>query len=684
MNWTWVATFVCVLMLHLCTANENGNKLKLDSFRPVLDTVKVLDFEPSVFDFSKDFLYAGKPVLFKLRGKSWLEAIEKVGNVSFLKEQMHGFHGKAYKRAIWTSGWSTETRLEFSKFIDTLETNKLYWDSELPLTHDLTSHIPLPHFINTPPIHKLISASTVLFTNTNATSVFHHDGSENLFFQLKGTKDWLLANYTASEDAYADSYQDLQPGLSPINPEDIDIEKYPLIKNIQFYNVTTEPGDVLYVPEYWWHHVRSYGQPNIGFNIWMEVFNVPNLDHINKVAASAVQHAEFRAKEKMFEFPNQLQSVADVMQKPVKKSDTQHVTTDNLIYLGSDDGYFYAFNALDGTVVWKHKTSQDAGSTGVFNNDESNPIIYLAGEDAFVYAFEASTGEVLWKQQLGDAVTAPLRLDAEKQVLYISSLDMHAYALDVSNNGKIIWKSGLYAGELWAAPYIHEDGVIIAVKTNEETFKDKTPTVIMLDKVNGKEIWTYSTKSSIFATPAISEKDGLAYVASYDAYLHVIDIKTGKLVWKMDVKEPCDASPVFYDDKIIVTTLYGAVQCISIKGKSVVWEKELAENEESTTISTPLLVPGLNMLFSPVGNILYAVNVNNGKILWQFKAKDAFMASPRMDKAGVLYIGNSDNYLYAFNAVSGKLVWSTKTEGPVVASAVIPDKYAADMVGALL
>ena len=32
-------------------------------------------------------------------------------------------------------------------------------------------------------------------------------------------------------------------------------------------------GDILYIPQYWWHHFTSSGSPNIAVNIWFEMFN---------------------------------------------------------------------------------------------------------------------------------------------------------------------------------------------------------------------------------------------------------------------------------------------------------------------------------------------------------------------------------------------------------------------------
>lgn len=32
-------------------------------------------------------------------------------------------------------------------------------------------------------------------------------------------------------------------------------------------------GDMLYIPQYWWHFVRSYNAPNIALNVWFAMFN---------------------------------------------------------------------------------------------------------------------------------------------------------------------------------------------------------------------------------------------------------------------------------------------------------------------------------------------------------------------------------------------------------------------------
>ena len=46
---------------------------------------------------------------------------------------------------------------------------------------------------------------------------------------------------------------------------------YICLKHFTF-QVTLYPGDLVYIPKGWWHHVRSFGCPNIGVAIWFHVF----------------------------------------------------------------------------------------------------------------------------------------------------------------------------------------------------------------------------------------------------------------------------------------------------------------------------------------------------------------------------------------------------------------------------
>ena len=46
-----------------------------------------------------------------------------------------------------------------------------------------------------------------------------------------------------------------------------------MVLSLLVYNINIFSGDMLYIPQYWWHHVTSDGSPNIAVNIWFEMFN---------------------------------------------------------------------------------------------------------------------------------------------------------------------------------------------------------------------------------------------------------------------------------------------------------------------------------------------------------------------------------------------------------------------------
>lgn len=81
----------------------------------------------------------------------------------------------------------------------------------------------------------------------------HHDDQDILFVQLWGSKRLTL--YRPEEE----------PNLYPIpntafvnaDPEAPDFEQYPLFRNAKGRVVDLHPGDALFLPVPWWHHVRA-------------------------------------------------------------------------------------------------------------------------------------------------------------------------------------------------------------------------------------------------------------------------------------------------------------------------------------------------------------------------------------------------------------------------------------------
>lgn len=84
----------------------------------------------------------------------------------------------------------------------------------------------------------------------------HYDDDENLFWQAYGRKHVVLAPPSSAPDLYVTN-EWWGDGYSEVDLLDPDYERHPRLRDVPFYEVTIEPGDLLYIPLRWWHEVTS-------------------------------------------------------------------------------------------------------------------------------------------------------------------------------------------------------------------------------------------------------------------------------------------------------------------------------------------------------------------------------------------------------------------------------------------
>jgi Cupin-like domain len=106
--------------------------------------------------------------------------------------------------------------------------------------------------------------ATNLWMGTHTRSGLHFDGADNAFVQIYGTKRLLLIDPTYSDRLY--TYPDV-PAKSQINPEALDVKRFPLFKQCTVLEHTLEPGDLAFIPKGWWHHLTA-DQVSISANCW--------------------------------------------------------------------------------------------------------------------------------------------------------------------------------------------------------------------------------------------------------------------------------------------------------------------------------------------------------------------------------------------------------------------------------
>lgn len=93
----------------------------------------------------------------------------------------------------------------------------------------------------------------------------HQDLPHNLSAQLFGRKRWLL--YPPGAPVYRNTPWSRAPNFARVDPERPDLVRFPRSASARPLGCVLSPGEVLFIPRLWWHHVRSLDD-NAAINFW--------------------------------------------------------------------------------------------------------------------------------------------------------------------------------------------------------------------------------------------------------------------------------------------------------------------------------------------------------------------------------------------------------------------------------
>lgn len=171
--------------------------------------------------------------------------------------------------------------LKFWEFVDLVsnagDTNNFYLVANnhffkepgfQPLLNDL---IPLPEYIS---CNDMANHTHLWFGPSGSITPLHHDTMNLILTQLYGRKRiWLIPSYQLPR-----VYNNVGV-FSPVDVENLDYIRFPLLRDVKIIEVVLEPGEALFIPVGWWHQVRSLDiSISVSFEnfIWPNNYDIPN------------------------------------------------------------------------------------------------------------------------------------------------------------------------------------------------------------------------------------------------------------------------------------------------------------------------------------------------------------------------------------------------------------------------
>ena len=225
---------------------------------------------------------------------------------------------------------------------------------------------------------------------------------------------------------------------------------------------------------------------------------------------------------------------------------------DHWLYISENGGMFYCIDLNTMELVWAQDTLDDSNSSPVFEwDDEGNGYIYTAPSlhwtanwnyeygtgwgQISVYKLNAATGEIIWE------------------------VPFDCYTVEELSGG------------VQSTPLLGREGteiegmIIYTVARCPDAFDDGR--LVALDTETGEIIWEADTGNYCWSSPAaFYTDDGRAYIfaADVDGDAKLYDGATGERLCTISLGSTCEASPVIFNDILIVGTRAGHVNAIRI------------------------------------------------------------------------------------------------------------------------
>lgn len=289
------------------------------------------------------------------------------------------------------------------------------------------------------------------------------------------------------------------------------------------------------------------------------------------------------------------------------------VYNDNII-AGDASGKIYSLKIDDGSINWTFTTGGPIYSTPAV----SNSYVVFGSSDSSIYCLNAIDGNLIWKYKTNAAVLGcPV---IEEQIIYIGGSDRVFRALDISN-GNNIWRFDDLNGFVETKPMIYADKILFGAW--DEHF-------YCLDKSSGDLIWKWKgDRSGVLYSPAVCwpvAYNGTVFFTAPDRTLNAVEIVSGNTLWRTDKFQVRETIGISSDNKtIFVRTMNDSILALPAV-------KELKEPTWITNagfgydISSAQIIEcdGI-ILYSTKTGELYALNSDDGKILWTHKVSSGFI-----------------------------------------------------------
>jgi hypothetical protein len=237
----------------------------------------------------RESICAGRqPVILRGLVRHWRIVVEGLKGIDALTDYLLQFdQGKSFQAMIAPA--SVKGRLFYKADLSGFNFDRMNGElrEALNILKALSAHSPAPGFyIGSKVIPEYLpgleretrvhlldeDVDPTIWMGNTITVATHNDDSENIACVAVGHRRFTLFPPGEEPNLYMGP-ADMTPAGRPISLVDLhspDFEKFPRFRQALNHVQVAElgPGDALYIPTHWWHHVQALDSVNILVNFW--------------------------------------------------------------------------------------------------------------------------------------------------------------------------------------------------------------------------------------------------------------------------------------------------------------------------------------------------------------------------------------------------------------------------------
>ncbi len=284
---------------------------------------------------------------------------------------------------------------------------------------------------------------------------------------------------------------------------------------------------------------------------------------------------------------------------------------DQVVYVGDNDGKFYALRLDDGSKLWEFDAKQGITASPAV----ANGYVYFGDVDGVFHALDAKTGEERWR---------------------------FATEGTIDNGANLHGDSVLFGSQ---------DGFLYCLRGSD-----------------GELRWKYDAGDQIRCVPTIVEP--WAMLAGCDGRLHLVRLSDGQLDGQVDLGNPTGSTPAVCDSLAFVGTEGNEFLAIDFRQRSVAWTYQHRPNANAYRSSAAC--DGKTVVVGSRDKHLHAFEASSGRPRWHFAAKGRVDGSVVV-VGGRAIAGASDGRVYLVDLADGKEVDVFEAGGDITGSPAVAE-----------